>query len=122
MRLGTFIALTELGCASRTPISTSKEASMNEHTVKGAWREIKGEIQQMWGKLTGEELDRAEGNIGSVAGMIQQKYGQNKDEVSSKLDEIVRKYDSTPKEGTRTTMEKIADATEDFKEGVKHRM
>ena len=51
---------------------------MNEQTVKGAWREIKGEIQQMWGKLTGEELDRAEGNMGSVAGMIQQKYGHAK--------------------------------------------
>ena len=95
---------------------------MNEHTVKGAWREIKGEIQQMWGKLTGEELDRADGNMTSVAGMIQQKYGHTQDEVSSKLDEIVSKYDRKPADGTRSTMEKIADATEDFKEGVKHRM
>ncbi len=101
---------------------------MNEQTVKGAWREIKGEIQQMWGKLTGEELDRAEGNMGSVAGMIQQKYGHAKDEVSSKLDEIVRKYDTSSSSndanaaGVRTPMQKVADATESFKEGVKGKM
>ena len=81
----------------------------------------------MWGKLTGEELDRAEGNMGSVAGMIQQKYGHAKEEVSSKLDEIVRKYDTSSTgdaaaTGARTPMQKVADATESFKEGVKGKM
>ncbi len=92
---------------------------MNENTVKGAWREIKGEIQQMWGKLTGEELDRAEGNMGSVAGMIQQRYGHSQDEVSSKLDEIVKRYEQKPQDGSRSVMGKLADATENFKESFK---
>lgn len=82
---------------------------MNEQTLKGKWKEIKGEIQRVWGNLTGDELDKAEGDMKSIAGIIQQKYGAKKEEVSTRLNEIVDRYGS-----------KLSNKTEDAKERLKH--
>jgi uncharacterized protein YjbJ (UPF0337 family) len=65
---------------------------MNESIIKGKWQEIKGEIQRMWGKVTGDELDQTKGNLKSVAGIIRQKYGTKEEEVSTRLNELVSKY------------------------------
>ncbi len=35
---------------------------MNKESVKGHWNEIKGKIQQQWGKITGDEVQQLEGN------------------------------------------------------------
>lgn len=84
---------------------------MNEQSVKGAWREIKGEIQKIWGDVTGDDLDKTEGNLTSVAGMIQQKYGTGRDEISRKLDEIVNRFTG-----------EAADKSEDLKQKMRTRM
>jgi uncharacterized protein YjbJ (UPF0337 family) len=81
---------------------------MNENMVSGKWNEIKGEIQQMWGKLTGEELDRTKGNITAIGGLIEQRYGEAKDAVSKKLDTIFNK-----------SGEAIADKSEDVKDAIR---
>lgn len=65
---------------------------MNESVIQGKWQEIKGEIQRMWGKVTGDELERTKGNLKSVAGVIQQKYGTKEEEISEKLDSLVNRY------------------------------
>jgi uncharacterized protein YjbJ (UPF0337 family) len=65
---------------------------MNDSTVKGKWTEFKGEVQQLWGKATGDDLDRTEGNVTAIAGIIQQKYGELKDEARQQFDALVAKY------------------------------
>lgn len=67
---------------------------MNEHTIKGKWNQIKGDIRNLWGNLADEDIDRAGGNMTSLAGVIQEKYGHAKDDITRKLDEIFAKYDS----------------------------
>ncbi len=65
---------------------------MNKDIVKGKWLEIKGEVQKAWGKLTNDELDKTEGDMKAVAGLIQQKYGETKDGFQDKLDGIYGRF------------------------------
>lgn len=64
----------------------------NEQTLKGKWTEIKGEIRTQWGKLTENEVDQASGNLTSLAGIIQQRYGIKKEEAQEKLQKIASKF------------------------------
>ena len=48
---------------------------MNKDTVQGDWKIMKGKIKQAWGKLTDDQIDRAEGNLDTLEGEIQKSYG-----------------------------------------------
>lgn len=60
---------------------------LNEDTIKGKWKEVKGGIQKMWGDLTDDDLDRAEGDLTSISGIIQKRYGESKEAVQMKLND-----------------------------------
>lgn len=59
---------------------------MNWDQVQGNWKEFKGKVQQQWGDLTNDELDRVEGSRTELAGLLQQKYGKSKEEVEREID------------------------------------
>lgn len=71
---------------------------MNANSVKGKWLEIKGEIQKVWGDLTHDELEKTKGDIKSVAGLIQQKYGKTQAKNEDQLSAIYNKYISAKDE------------------------
>lgn len=54
----------------------------------GAWNELKGEIQKKWGQLSGDELDKAKGNLQKIAGILEQKYGLMKKDAELELARI----------------------------------
>ena len=55
--------------------------NVNEQIIKGKWLEIKGEVQKAWGKITDDELDKANGDLKSITGLVQQKYGEDQKTV-----------------------------------------
>lgn len=65
---------------------------INEEIFRGKWNEIKGEIQTKWGKMTDDELEQSKGNVRSIAGLIQQRYGAKKEEVDGALERIVSRF------------------------------
>lgn len=65
---------------------------MNENIVSGKWKEIKGDIQKTWGKLTDDEIEQSRGNILGLAGTIQQRFGLAQEEAASKLNKIIERY------------------------------
>lgn len=67
--------------------------TMNEDTVKGKWLEIKGEVQKAWGKLTSDELDKTQGDAKAIAGLVQQRYGESKEQFEKKYSDIVSRFD-----------------------------
>ncbi len=79
------------------------KASINPNIAKGKWREIRGEVQKTWGKLTDDELDKTKGNVKAISGLIQQKYGKTQDEYSNKLTGIIDRF----KEAKDDTMESV---------------
>jgi len=64
---------------------------MNEDRIQGKWKQLKGSIQEKWGKLTNDDLDVAEGNAKYLAGKIQERYGMAKDEAEKAVNEYERK-------------------------------
>lgn len=78
---------------------------MNEDVIKGKWTELKGEIKTQWGNMTDDELDKSNGNIVSIIGLIQQKYGAKKEEVQEQLNGL---------------MARLTQKTEDVKNNLKN--
>ena len=65
---------------------------MNNSTVSGKWKEIKGEVMKTWGELTSDEVDRTQGNATSLIGLIEQKFGLAKEEATKKINELLSKH------------------------------
>lgn len=64
---------------------------MNWDQVEGNWRDVKGQIQQKWGKLTDDDLDQAEGRRERLIGKIQARYGEAKEDIEKKVDALIGK-------------------------------
>lgn len=60
---------------------------MNRDIIEGNWKQIKGEVQKQWGKLTNDNLDQINGNRESLLGQIQKSYGVAKDEAEKQIKE-----------------------------------
>jgi len=59
---------------------------MNWEKVEGNWNQIKGKVQQQWGKLTNDDLDLIKGKKTELVGKIQERYGIAKDEAEKQVD------------------------------------
>ncbi len=60
---------------------------MNEDILQGKWNELKGSVQQKWGKLTDDDMTRINGDRTKLAGTIQKNYGIARDEAEKQLKE-----------------------------------
>ncbi len=65
---------------------------MNEDILKGKWKQLKGEVKSQWGKLTDDDLDRAEGDAEKLIGRVQERYGYQRDEAKREVDDFVRRH------------------------------
>jgi uncharacterized protein YjbJ (UPF0337 family) len=61
---------------------------MNQDTLQGQWKQLSGTIKAKWGKLTDDDLQRAEGNKDYLLGKLQEHYGLAKDKAEAHLKEI----------------------------------
>ena len=66
--------------------------TINQDTINGKWLEIKGEVQKAWGKLTSDEIEQTKGDLTSIAGLVQQKYGENKEQFEKKFSDITQRF------------------------------
>jgi len=72
-----------------TPHSeTIKEKTMNWDRIEGNWKQLRGKVQEKWGKLTNDHLDVVAGRRERLAGKLQEVYGIGKDEVNRQIDEF----------------------------------
>ncbi|HSL16801.1 MAG TPA: CsbD family protein [Methylomirabilota bacterium] len=59
---------------------------MNWDRVDGNWKQLKGDVQRQWGKLTNDDLDVIEGNRKKLVGKLQERYGVATDEAERQVD------------------------------------
>jgi uncharacterized protein YjbJ (UPF0337 family) len=60
---------------------------MNTDTFAGQWKQLKGEIKTKWGKLTDDDLMKAEGSYDKLVGSIQERYGYARERAERELTE-----------------------------------
>ncbi|GGG82386.1 UPF0337 protein [Salipiger pallidus] len=65
---------------------------MNWDVIEGKWKQLKGDAKVQWGKLTDDDLDRAEGNRDKLIGVVQERYGIEKDQAEREVDEFYNKH------------------------------
>jgi uncharacterized protein YjbJ (UPF0337 family) len=58
---------------------------MNEDTMKGNWKQLKGKIKEQWGKLTDDDMKVVEGRFDQLAGRLQERYGIERDEAERQV-------------------------------------
>ncbi len=61
---------------------------MNHDQIEGRWQKLSAKVKQHWGALTDDEVTPAEGNIDELSALIQQKYGDSKQAIAKKLNDI----------------------------------
>ncbi len=59
---------------------------MNWDQIEGNWRQVKGQIQAQWGKLTDDELDRINGSREEMVGRLQELYGLSRERAQEEID------------------------------------
>jgi len=65
---------------------------VNEDVLKGKWHQLKGDIKSRWGKLTNDDLDRAEGDAEKLIGRVQERYGYQREEAKREVDDFIRRH------------------------------
>lgn len=61
---------------------------MNWDLIAGNWKQLKGSVQEKWGRLTDDHISEAAGKREQLMGKIQEIYGVSKEEASRQVDEF----------------------------------
>ena len=69
--------------------------SPKKQQVEGNWKQFKGKVQEMWGDLTDDDMDRFEGKREQLEGHLQEKTGENRKAVREKIDSASRETEYT---------------------------
>jgi uncharacterized protein YjbJ (UPF0337 family) len=60
---------------------------MNWDQVEGNWKQFKGKVQQQWGSLTDDDVDKVAGKRTELSGILQKRYGKSKEEADMMINE-----------------------------------
>ena len=58
---------------------------MNWDRIQGNWKQLKGRVNEQWGKLTDDDFDVVQGRREQLSGRIQERYGIGKDEAERQI-------------------------------------
>lgn len=85
---------------------------MNKDILKGNWKQIKGKIQEKWGKLTDDELKEIDGKREALIGKLQTKYGYAKDKAQKEVENFERTCQQQNQQGQQEEQEEFAQTDE----------
>lgn len=65
---------------------------MNRDILKGKWKQIRGRAKEWWGDLTDDELDKINGRMDELVGLLQERYGYAKEEAKKEIDRRLEEF------------------------------
>ena len=66
--------------------------SINRDVLAGKWAQVRGQVKQMWGKLTDNDLDRISGRFDELAGLVQERYGYTRDQAEREVTRFIEQF------------------------------
>ena len=77
---------------------------MNANMIKGKWQQIKEDLRKAWGRMKDDQWGAKHAETRAVSGLVQNKYGQSRYEVSRKLSEPYERHTETSKPDADTNV------------------
>jgi len=62
---------------------------MNKDILEGNWKQMRGRVKAAWGRLTDDELDEINGHKDILIGMLQERYGYNREQAEQQVRNFV---------------------------------
>ncbi len=97
-----------LGKQTRRLTKQQEQNMINENVIKGKWQQIKGEVQKAYGRLTNDELEATKGDMNSIAGLVQQRYGEAREDFDARISAIADKFKDQKDEATDEIKRKLS--------------
>ncbi|SMP59213.1 Uncharacterized conserved protein YjbJ, UPF0337 family [Neorhodopirellula lusitana] len=66
---------------------------ITKQELTGQWNEVKGRLQEHWGQLTDDDLNRVSGSADQLVGVVQQKTGATRREIEDFLSGMFKDSD-----------------------------
>jgi uncharacterized protein YjbJ (UPF0337 family) len=67
---------------------------MNWDQVKGDWKQLSGKLKEKWGRLTDDDLTTIAGKRVQLIGVLQERYGYEKERAEIELDKFTHMISS----------------------------
>ena len=63
---------------------------------EGMVHRIRGRLRSLWGGLTDDDIEKAQGDLERLVGIIHERTGESAEEVRRRLQELVREEEGRP--------------------------
>jgi len=63
---------------------------------KAKWKQVRGRIKERWGKITDNDLDRIEGTMERLVGVLMERYGYGRRRARREVTSVVRSMEEHP--------------------------
>ena len=88
---------------------------MNSDTIKGDWKQMRGQVKEAFGKLTDDDLLVAEGNVEQLTGAIQKRYGYTREQAAQEWTAFTERTAN----GTASTVDAVRGAAGNAADAVR---
>jgi uncharacterized protein YjbJ (UPF0337 family) len=68
---------------------------MSDDIFKGKWKQLRGQVQQKWGDLTNDDLDKVQGAQTEFEGLLQERYGYTKERARQEVNDFLGASDTS---------------------------
>lgn len=65
----------------------------NRATLETRWDEMKGRVQEAWGAITDDDLQRLEGRWNQVVATVQRRTGEAVDAIEARLNRLINEME-----------------------------
>jgi len=85
---------------------------VNKDRFEGQWKQIRGQAQQWWGKLTDDDLEQTGGKWEQFVGVLQAKYGYTREIAERDFNQRMAEFEAKQRYKRNSSQAPILDIAE----------